>query len=147
MSGTDETFHMTKEDVRKLESRESKAHGGNIPKDSESSLLKSIIDSKDKSKDEVISERQANLPLPEQPPVASDWTSADARKVNVGSGGVQSDISYGAGNDSLRGPATADSSLRTDGEQLGVNAGAPDSGMGREGKDGLDGLPKDAKAT
>ncbi|MCJ1486152.1 hypothetical protein MMC06_006328 [Schaereria dolodes] len=147
MSGTEETFHYTKEDVRKLESRESKAHGGNIPKDAESSQLKSLIDSKDKSKDEVISERQANLQLPDQPPVASDWNSADARKVNVGSGGVQSDISYGAGSDGgLRGPATADSSVRTDGEQFGVNTNAPDSGMAREGKDGLDGLPEDAKA-
>jgi len=40
MSGTEETFHYTKEDVRKLESRESKLHGGSVPKDAESSHLK-----------------------------------------------------------------------------------------------------------
>ena len=34
--------------------------------------------------------------------------------------------------------------MRTDGEQFGVNAGAPDSGVGRQGHDNLDGLPKDA---
>jgi hypothetical protein len=38
------------------------------------------------SKEEIIRERQSNLPLPEQPPVASDWNSADERNVNVGSG-------------------------------------------------------------
>ncbi|MCJ1374437.1 hypothetical protein MMC20_005669 [Loxospora ochrophaea] len=97
-----------------------------------------------KSKAELIDERQANLPLPEQPPVASDWNSADATKVNVGSGGVESDISYGKGSEGLREPATSESSVRTDGEQFGVNAGAPDSGVGRQGHDNLDGLPKDA---
>ncbi|MCJ1290245.1 hypothetical protein MMC34_001781 [Xylographa carneopallida] len=85
------------------------------------------------SKADLIEERRANLPLPEDPPVASDWNSADARTVNVGSGGVQSDISTGGGSDSLRGPATADSSARTDGEALGVNTGEPNEGMGREG--------------
>jgi len=43
MSGTEETFHYTKEDIRKLESRESKIHGGNVPKDGESSILKVSI--------------------------------------------------------------------------------------------------------
>ncbi|KAL8747582.1 MAG: hypothetical protein Q9190_000566 [Brigantiaea leucoxantha] len=97
------------------------------------------------SKEELINERQQNLPLPEQPPVASDWNSADASKVNVGSGGVESDVSYGGGSDSgLRGPATSDSSLRTDGEQFDVNTSAPGK-IGREGHDNLDGLPADAK--
>ena len=169
MSGTDETFHYTKEDVRKLESRESKLHGGEIPKDADSSILKvsssfmtsprltaspslamlislltkSIVDSK--SNADVIAERQANLPLPEQPPVASDWNSADASKVNVGSGGVSADVSYGKGTSGLRGPATGESSVRTDGEQSKTNT-APDSGVGREGKDNLDRLPEDALA-
>lgn len=40
--------------------------------------------SENRSKADIISERQANLPLPEQPPTASDWNSADARNVNVG---------------------------------------------------------------
>ncbi|KAF4880891.1 hypothetical protein CGCSCA1_v000263 [Colletotrichum siamense] len=39
------------------------------------------------SKADKINKVQQNLPLPEQPPVASDWQSADARNVNVGSGG------------------------------------------------------------
>ncbi|KUI58530.1 hypothetical protein VP1G_05825 [Cytospora mali] len=88
------------------------------------------------SKADKIAKAQANLPLPEQPPVASDWQSADARNVNVGSGrDVQSDISTGdASTAGLRGPATK-SSGETD-----------MSGIGREGKDGLDGPPKDAAA-
>ncbi|KAI9872579.1 MAG: hypothetical protein M1830_001456 [Pleopsidium flavum] len=143
MSGTEETFHYTKEDIRKLESRESKLHGGSVPKDADSSHFKSIVDSK--SNADIIAERQANLPLPEQPPVASDWNSADGRTVNVGSGGISEDISYGKGSDGLRGPATGESSVRVDGDQYGKNT-APDSGVGRQGKDGLDGPPKDARA-
>ncbi|KAI0100195.1 hypothetical protein GGR51DRAFT_533422 [Nemania sp. FL0031] len=85
-------------------------------------------------KTKKVEEARSNLPLPEQPPVASDWNSADARNVNVGSGGVQSDISTGAGATSgLREPAS---------KATGVDL----SGVGRQGKDNLDGLPKDAKA-
>ncbi|KAI9717680.1 MAG: hypothetical protein M1812_004625 [Candelaria pacifica] len=130
---SDQTYHYTKEDVRDLESRESKLHGGNHSKDSDTSHVKSTLSTQEKSKSDLIAERQANLELPEQPPVASDWNSADASKVNVGSGGVQSDISYGSGSSSgLRGPATGDSSVRTDGEAFKTNT-APDSGVGREG--------------
>ncbi|KAI1820172.1 hypothetical protein F4861DRAFT_79330 [Xylaria intraflava] len=84
-------------------------------------------------KTKKIEQARSNLPLPEEPPVASDWNSADARNVNVGSGGVQSDISTGAGSTSgLREPASkADVDL---------------SGVGRQGKDNLEGPPKDAKA-
>jgi hypothetical protein len=39
MSGTEETFHYTKEDVRKLEQEESKKHGGNVPASSETAGL------------------------------------------------------------------------------------------------------------
>ncbi|KAI9813399.1 MAG: hypothetical protein M1827_004073 [Pycnora praestabilis] len=131
MSGSEETFHYTKEDIRKLESRESKKHGGNVPADSEAAQMQSLVDSK--KDDSVIEERKANLPLPDQPPVASDWNSADGSKLNVGSGGVQSDVSYGKGSSSgLRGPATGDSSVRTDGEEFKTNTGA-DSSIGREG--------------
>ncbi|KAI9776375.1 MAG: hypothetical protein M1835_005536 [Candelina submexicana] len=129
---SDQTYHYTKEDARDLESRESKLHGGNIPKDSDTSHIKSTLNAHEKPKADLIAERQANLDLPEQPPVASDWNSADASKVNVGSGGVQSDISYGAGSSGLRGPATGDSSVRTDGETFKTHT-APDSGVGREG--------------
>ena len=80
---------------------------------------------------QTIQERQSNLPLPEQPPVASDWNSADARTVNVGSGGVEADMSTsGRAGETLRSPATA-----TDA------AAAP---VGRESKDALGGLPNDA---
>jgi len=83
------------------------------------------------SKADLIKERQANLPLPEDPPVASDWNSADGSKTNVGSGGISSDVSYGKGSESgLRGPAT-------------VSTGG-DAGIGRQGHDGLDDIPKDA---
>ncbi|KAL3427136.1 hypothetical protein PVAG01_00645 [Phlyctema vagabunda] len=81
------------------------------------------------SKAEIIAERQANLPLPEDPPVASDWKSSDPSTVNVGSGGVSSDISTGdASSAGLRGPATAGSGVRESG-------GADLSGIGREGKE------------
>lgn len=96
-----------------------------------------------KSKAEIIEERKAALPLPEEPPVAPDWNSADASTVNVGSGGTQSDVSYGGGSDSLRGPATSDSSVRTDGDAFNKNTGAPGK-VGREGVEGGEGLPKDA---
>lgn len=87
-----------------------------------------------------ISERQANLPLPEQPPVASDWNSADARTVNVGSGSVSADFESGSG--ALREPATGDSAIRTDGDAYGVNTLGGDGA--RQGKDGLGGIPDDA---
>ncbi|MCJ1321659.1 hypothetical protein MMC15_007004 [Xylographa vitiligo] len=103
--------------------------------------------SETKSKADIIEERRANLPLPEDPPTAPDWNSADARTVNVGSGGVQSDISTGGGSDSLRGPATSDSSVRTDGDAMGVNTSEPNKGMGRQGVDGGQDIPADAKAS
>ncbi|KAI0134369.1 hypothetical protein BJ170DRAFT_679265 [Xylariales sp. AK1849] len=85
------------------------------------------------SKADKIEEVRSNLPLPDQPPVASDWNSADARNVNVGAGATQSDISTGAGSTSgLREPAST--------------AAADLSSVGRQGKDNLDGPPKDAKA-
>ncbi|KUJ18392.1 uncharacterized protein LY89DRAFT_733063 [Mollisia scopiformis] len=68
--------------------------------------------SEQKSKAEIIAERQANLPLPEDPPVASDWNSADARTVNVAAGERQSEISTGdASSTGLREPATAGSGV------------------------------------
>lgn len=39
MSGTEETYHMTKEDIRKPQSATSKAHDGNIPKGSDAAML------------------------------------------------------------------------------------------------------------
>ncbi|KAH7025888.1 uncharacterized protein B0I36DRAFT_329360 [Microdochium trichocladiopsis] len=79
-----------------------------------------------------VDEVRQNLPLPEQPPVPSDWQSADARNVNVGSGrDVTSDISTGpASTAGLREPQASDN----------VDL----SKIGRQGKDNLDGPPKDA---
>lgn len=87
------------------------------------------------SKADLIAERQANLELPEQPPVASDWNSADASTVNVGSGGVSD--TFSKGNDALRGPATGDSAARNADSTLG-------SKVGREAEDNLGGVPNDA---
>ncbi|KAK4556917.1 hypothetical protein LTR86_005898 [Recurvomyces mirabilis] len=91
-----------------------------------------------KSKAQLIDERKANLPLPDQPPVESDWNSADGSKVNVGSGGVSDTISVG--DDALRGPATGDSAVRSSGEKENVQG----QGVGREGLEG--GIPNDAVA-
>ncbi|KKY17059.1 hypothetical protein UCDDS831_g06529 [Diplodia seriata] len=82
----------------------------------------------DSANPKTVEERQANLPLPEQPPVASDWQSADASTVNVGSGKVSDDISYGSGASTLREPTTSDENID----------------VGRTAKDGLGGLPNDA---
>ncbi|KAH8724066.1 hypothetical protein GQ44DRAFT_773323 [Phaeosphaeriaceae sp. PMI808] len=78
-----------------------------------------------KANTDLVDERKSNLPLPDQPPVASDFNSADARTANVGSGGREADISSGSG--SLREPATGDA-----------------SDAGRQAHDGLSGIPNDA---
>ncbi|KAI1632675.1 hypothetical protein F4809DRAFT_626718 [Biscogniauxia mediterranea] len=86
------------------------------------------------NKNDKVEQTRQNLPLPEQPPTAPDWNSADARTVNVGSGrDVASDVSTGAGADAgLREPAsTKDADL---------------AGVGRQGKEGLEAPPKDAAA-
>lgn len=79
-----------------------------------------------KANPDLVDERKANLPLPDQPPAASDFNSADARTVNVGSGSQEASISSGSG--SLREPAV----------------GGDASGAGRQAKDGLSGIPNDA---
>lgn len=139
MSGTEQTFHYTKEDVRKMESRESRANNGDVPAGSVTSKIQSIVD--EKSNPDIIAERQANLPLPEQPPVASDFNSADGSISNVGSG-RDVDAAFSKGNGALREPATGDSAVRTDGDAFHVNTQG--QGAGREGQDGLNGLPNDA---
>ncbi|KAA8631602.1 hypothetical protein SMACR_07838 [Sordaria macrospora] len=61
------------------------------------------------SKADKIEEVRKNLPLPEQPPVASDWQSADERNVNVSSGRFSGDVSNGPGVTSgLREPTSSD---------------------------------------
>jgi hypothetical protein len=90
------------------------------------------------SRADLIAERQANLPLPENPPVASDWNSADARTVNVKAGELQEEISMSESSSTgLREPATQGSAVREEG-------GADMSDVGRQGREGLSGPPKDA---
>lgn len=68
-----------------------------------------------KTKAEIIDERKAALPLPEQPPVASDWNSYDQRVTSVGSGAVEGGIAHGAASESgLREPATKESGVRVE---------------------------------
>ncbi len=81
---------------------------------------------------------KANLPLPEQPPTASDWNSADQRAVNVGSGGVEGPTS-GDQDTALRGPATASSSAREVGSETHRTT-EPTDHVGRGD------FPKDARA-
>ncbi|BDD64305.1 hypothetical protein MPDQ_003888 [Monascus purpureus] len=140
---TDKTFYLTREDLRKSESRSSQLHDGRTPGDANVSTLKSYID-RNVDKRREIDENKSNLPLPDQPPVPSDWQSSDSRGINVGTGGVEGPIS-GEGNSALRQPATAVSSARVSGEELGRNT-EPGEDVGRQGKDHLDRLPKDARA-
>ncbi|KAL3445359.1 hypothetical protein BJX65DRAFT_281646 [Aspergillus insuetus] len=140
---SDSTFHTTSQDLRKPESRVSHAHDGKTPKDSNISAMKSIIDQNTDKKSQIDNVK-ANLPLPDQPPVASDWSSADQRNVNVGSGSLEGPIS-GESNSALRGPATASSSAREIGEETHRNT-QPTGDVGRQGKDNLGDLPKDALA-
>ncbi|KAH8698548.1 hypothetical protein BGW36DRAFT_396303 [Talaromyces proteolyticus] len=136
------TFHTTADDLRKPESRTARAHGGQVPANSNVSAMKSII-STNTNKAEEVEQVKSNLPLPDQPPVASDWNSADQRTVNVGSGRFESAQS-GDSDSALRAPATAESSVRTDGDEYHTLT-EPSSKVGRQGKDNLDGLPKDAR--
>ncbi|KKK13475.1 hypothetical protein P175DRAFT_0491498 [Aspergillus ochraceoroseus IBT 24754] len=140
---SDSTFHTTTQDLRKPESHASHAMHGQTPKNSNISAMKSIVDQNTDKKAQIESTK-ANLPLPEQPPVASDWNSADQRAVNVGSGRVEGPIS-GESNSALRGPATASSSVREVGEET-HRLTQPTGKVGRQAKDNLSGLPKDALA-
>ena len=76
----------------------------------------------------MINERQGNLPLPDQPPTTSDFSSANPNTVNVGSG-AQATGNFSKGDDALREPATNAETM---------------AGVGREGMQG--GLPNDAAA-
>ncbi|OJZ88505.1 hypothetical protein ASPFODRAFT_44194 [Aspergillus luchuensis CBS 106.47] len=138
---SEQTFHTTIQDIRKPESHASHAHDGKTPKNSNVSAMKSIID-ENTDKQAQIDKTQSNLPLPEDPPRASDWNSMDQRTVDVGSGGREGPVS-GENNSALREPATASSSVRVSGEEYHKNT-QPMSGVGRQGKDNLEGLPRDA---
>lgn len=86
------------------------------------------------SKADKMEEVRSQLPLPQQPPVSPDWNTADARSLNVGSGGISTDISTGdAKSTGLREPATVSSDVDM-------------SKIGRQGKDNLETPPKDARS-
>ncbi|KAJ9618138.1 hypothetical protein H2204_013185 [Knufia peltigerae] len=114
---SESTFHVTSEDVRKMEAKESKFHDGKTPKDSDASAMKQIL-SEQESKEAEIDRVKAGLPLPEQPVggASADLQSADQRTVNVGSGGVNVKLGTQS-SEGLREPATAESSVRTDGAE------------------------------
>lgn len=133
---SDSTFHLTKEDVRKPESKASHSNSGNVPATSDAAQAQSIVDEANKNKKDVINERAANLPKPEDPPVASDFNSADGSTVNVGSGAI-------SGTTGQSGPETAHSSVRVDGSANKV-ATAPHGDAAREGLVGA--IPNDAVA-
>ena len=100
-----------------------------------------VNENTDKSKQ--IDEVQSNLPLPEQPPTASDWQSFDERNVNIGKRGPDEPPSDEYNDSALRGAATTASSVRTSGEEW-HKITEPLSNVGRQGKDDLDSLPRDA---
>ncbi|KAJ5883112.1 uncharacterized protein N7473_009998 [Penicillium subrubescens] len=138
---SEQTFRTTRQDLRKDESRIAQQHGGKTPSDSNVSQMKSMID-QNTDKPKQIDEAKANLPLPDQPPVASDWNSSDQRTVNVGSGGIEGPIS-GDNDTALRGPATGGSSARIDGAEMHKTT-VPGGNVGRQRVEGLDNLPSDA---
>lgn len=106
-------------------------------------FLQSLVD-ENTNKPSEIEQHRTNLPLPEQPPTASDWQSATGKTVNVGSGATEGPFA-GDNDTALRGPATAESSARQSQEELGRTT-APGGSVGRQGKENLQGLPKDAQA-
>lgn len=93
-------------------------------------LFQGIVDSKTDKASEI-EQRKANLPLPEQPPVASDLKSANENTVNVGSGRFSGNPPTDEHASALREPATADSSVRTSAEEWKKNV-APTKDIGRE---------------
>ncbi|CDM33142.1 hypothetical protein DTO013E5_5673 [Penicillium roqueforti] len=110
---SDSTFHTTTQDIRKAESKLAQSHDGKPPANSDVSQTKSIID-QNTNKPAEIEKTKANLPLPDQPPVASDFNSLDQRTTNVGSGRFE----YPPDNSGLREGAAASSSARIDGKEL-----------------------------
>lgn len=86
------------------------------------------------SKADKIDRVKANLPLPEQPPASSDMKSANLR--TTASEGVSAgDVSTGPGvSAGLREPASMGSN------ELDM------SKIGRQGKEGLEHPPKDARS-
>lgn len=96
-----------------------------------------------RTKAEIIEERKANLPLPDQPPQPSDWNSM-SESINVDGAKVREEELHNPTGDSegLREPASVDSDVRSDGSVTGT--GTAGSGVGRQAVEGLSGPPSDA---
>lgn len=136
---SESTFHPTREDIRKSESQVSRNKDGEIPPDSEPSQMKAphpSVHSVPVTFPDLKTSSQSSTETPNPNPKSSPSVKptfpspinllspqTDASKVNVGSGRIECDISHGGGSDSLRGPATSDSSVRTDGEQFNKHLG------------------------
>lgn len=93
----------------------------------------------DKGKE--IEETKSNLPKPEQPPVS---VPPDTRAMGVGSGAHEGPLSHqNDTSNALHGPATAGSSVRESGSELHKHT-QPMGEIGRQAKENLGDLPKDA---
>lgn len=82
------------------------------------------------------------MPLPAQPPTASDSNSIDVNKVNVGSG--REGATSAEYENVMRDPPILTSSVREVESEVGRRTVAFEH-VGRQGKDNLEDLPKDAK--
>ncbi|KAI9722200.1 MAG: hypothetical protein M1828_004883 [Chrysothrix sp. TS-e1954] len=103
------------------------------------------------SKADLIAERQSNLPLPDEPPVTSDFKTNDTSSMNVGSGGsnVNADTARATqskdGSSGIYNSASTDSSARTDGVSFGTETTNLQN-VGRQAVEGRDKLPSDVVA-
>ncbi|RPA84316.1 hypothetical protein BJ508DRAFT_359696 [Ascobolus immersus RN42] len=112
MSNVENTYHMSKEQLRKLESRTSARNDGNIPKDSEAAFMQSVID-----KERAHNSSNPQLEMPDMPPpVEGPESYRDESKTSVGVGGR---INSHASKETRRDPATQESGVRIDGKEWG----------------------------
>ncbi|KAF8417850.1 hypothetical protein EV426DRAFT_352878 [Tirmania nivea] len=113
------SYHLTKEDVRKFESRTSRMHkNGSIPKGSTAAALQSIVDSRSPGPPHI-EEVKATLPLPEDPHAAAPdlpfvEKSYDIRKTGVGVGGSVEEDPHVI---DMRDPVVKESNVRIDPEE------------------------------
>lgn len=105
-----------------------------------------MVDQTNNNKNEQIEAHKSNLPLPEDPPATSDWSSANQSTVGVGSGAHRGPLSgQNDTSNELRGPSTAVSGVREDGAELHKNT-EPTGSVGRQAKENLGDIPRDALA-
>jgi len=110
MSNTEDTYHMSKEQLRKLESRTSARNDGNIPKDSEAAFMQSVIDKERNRHSETPQLEHPDLPEP----VTGSMSCTDPSKTGKGRGGR---VDGHAAMETTRDPTTQPSSVRLDGKE------------------------------